>query len=74
MHPDPESTLQQPWPLWWPILVLSLIPACSGRKFLGLASLARRSSSVGAYGGGASSVGGAAGGCTAFDILKRFLF
>jgi hypothetical protein len=38
-----------------------------------LPSLALRSSSVGAYGGGASIVGADAGGCAAFDILKRYL-
>ena len=38
-----------------------------------LPSLVLRSSSVGAYGGGASIVGADAGGCAAFGILKRSL-
>jgi hypothetical protein len=72
MHPDAESTLQQASP----VPRCPITPLAPGRCFCGsracklfeLPSLALRSSSVGAYGGGASIVGGGDVGGIAFGI------
>lgn len=63
MHPDPESTLQQASPVPPRCPITPCAPGlrlCDSfeRKTVELPSHALRSSSVGAYGGGASIVGG----------------
>lgn len=70
MHPDPESMLQQASPVprcpTTPLAPGLCFCGSRERKLFELPSLGLRSSSVGAYGGGASIVGGGEVGGIAF--------
>lgn len=79
MQPDPESILQQASPLprcpMIPVTPGLRLPDSFGDKLFELLSLAFRSASVGAYGGGASITRGGDddGGRASFMMYSRIL-